>query len=201
MATNSPRLGLILPEEGDYLDDGVMSGNFAKLDARAGAVICTSTTRPSTPYDGMLIYETDTDYFRVRKSPAWPRVGQGARRYGTITDIDVPSAGRMTFANAGILVKDGIVTAIGYMNVGAAFNLPVGASYNCAKITPAPMNAPVRFLAGCSNPTVGYVGIHVAQGTGVLSLNSRHNAAMSFTVGSFIDLGNLTYITEEDQSG
>lgn len=33
--------------------------------------VCTSTTRPSSPYDGMVIYETDTDRTLVWNGSAW----------------------------------------------------------------------------------------------------------------------------------
>lgn len=36
---------------------------------RAG--VCTSTTRPSAPYTGMVIMETDTGYLRVWNGTAW----------------------------------------------------------------------------------------------------------------------------------
>ncbi len=33
--------------------------------------VCTSTTRPSSPYDGMIIYETDTDKVAIYDVNAW----------------------------------------------------------------------------------------------------------------------------------
>lgn len=33
--------------------------------------VCTSTTRPSAPYEGMMIYETDTDKVLVWNGSAW----------------------------------------------------------------------------------------------------------------------------------
>lgn len=33
--------------------------------------VCTSTNRPANPYDGMVIYETDTDKVAVYDSSAW----------------------------------------------------------------------------------------------------------------------------------
>jgi len=33
--------------------------------------VCTSTTRPSSPYEGMMIYETDTDKVLVWNGSAW----------------------------------------------------------------------------------------------------------------------------------
>ena len=33
--------------------------------------VCTSTTRPSSPYDGQVIYETDTDATKVWNGSSW----------------------------------------------------------------------------------------------------------------------------------
>ena len=33
--------------------------------------VCTSTTRPTAPYEGQLIYETDTDRVLVWNNSAW----------------------------------------------------------------------------------------------------------------------------------
>lgn len=38
--------------------------------------ICTSTTRPAVPYEGQMIYETDTDRTLVWNSSAWIGVGK-----------------------------------------------------------------------------------------------------------------------------
>ncbi len=48
--------------------------------------VCTSTTRPTVPYDGQLIYETDTNLVKAYDGAAWATVG--------------PSAGGMTFVAA-----------------------------------------------------------------------------------------------------
>ena len=61
MATSTTRLGLTKPDGTDLVDIAVLNTNANKIDAAAGAFVCTSTTRPSTPYSGQIIYETDTD--------------------------------------------------------------------------------------------------------------------------------------------
>ena len=33
--------------------------------------VCTSSTRPASPYDGQVIYETDTDKIAVYDASAW----------------------------------------------------------------------------------------------------------------------------------
>ena len=51
--------------------------------------VCTSTTRPASPYDGQVIYETDTDMVRVWNGSAWKTI---ASTNGATFD----STGRMT---------------------------------------------------------------------------------------------------------
>lgn len=75
--------------------------------------VCTSTTRPTTPYTGQIIYETDTGYLRVWDGSAWDYLSQkqdysqglGAGKilqvvnttYGTIT-----SSSSVTYADTNL---------------------------------------------------------------------------------------------------
>jgi len=60
--------------------------------------VCTSTTRPSVPYEGQLIYETDTDKLATYNGSAWSYVGGGGLVYltGTVftaqTTVAFPSS-------------------------------------------------------------------------------------------------------------
>ena len=51
--------------------------------------VCTSTTRPASPYDGQVIYETDTDLVQVWNGSEWKSI---ASTNGATFD----STGRMT---------------------------------------------------------------------------------------------------------
>lgn len=42
---------------------------------KQAVIVCTSGTRPSSPPEGMTIYETDTDSYRVWNGAAWRRTG------------------------------------------------------------------------------------------------------------------------------
>lgn len=72
MAGSTTRLGLYKPGGGsseDYGADEVIdvdrhNDNFDKIDAAIGAPGYTSASRPSNPYDGQLIWETDTGLMR-----------------------------------------------------------------------------------------------------------------------------------------
>ena len=50
--------GLITPDE--QVDIDKINDNMKKIDTAIGFVVCTSGTRPSTPFTGQTIIETDT---------------------------------------------------------------------------------------------------------------------------------------------
>lgn len=60
MATQTTKLGLDKPATTDLVDIAVLNTNFDDIDAAAGATICTSATRPVSPWNGQIIFETDT---------------------------------------------------------------------------------------------------------------------------------------------
>jgi len=66
-----------------------MSVSSAGQGLRPG--VCTSSTRPTTPYDGMMIYETDTNRVLVWDNAAWVM----------IADTDSPPA--MSLVSSGTL--------------------------------------------------------------------------------------------------
>ena len=40
--------------------------------------VCTSSTRPASPYTGQMIYETDTNKLRIWNSSAWSDITHSA---------------------------------------------------------------------------------------------------------------------------
>lgn len=75
MGTFTTRLALFKPDPdpvtGDDVDVVDINNNSDKVDAAAGFTICTSSTRPASPWDGQPIYETDTNLFRAWVEGAW----------------------------------------------------------------------------------------------------------------------------------
>lgn len=67
--------------------------------------VCTSTTRPSTPFEGQMIYETDTNRVLVYEGAAWVM----------IADTDTPPAlqliSAVTFNNEASKVVDNVFSA------------------------------------------------------------------------------------------
>ena len=77
MATNTTKLALSKPDGTDLVDVAVLNNNFDKIDTASGAFICTSTTRPPSPWNGQLIFETDTLNVLVYRTStsSWSLVG------------------------------------------------------------------------------------------------------------------------------
>jgi hypothetical protein len=49
--------------------------------------VCTSTTRPSGPYKGQMIYETDTDMVAIWNGSAWRYVSATTPTNGTVLQV------------------------------------------------------------------------------------------------------------------
>ncbi len=47
------------------------TGQYGLMTAHGGMIVCTSGTRPTSPYEGMQIYETDTDLMYVYNGANW----------------------------------------------------------------------------------------------------------------------------------
>ena len=100
MATTTSRLGLTKPAANDPVSIDQLNANFDKLDAAIGDAICTSTTRPSSPFTGQKIYETDTGLEYVY-SGSWILVSSMP------TGFIAPYAGVSTNLPVGWLLCDG----------------------------------------------------------------------------------------------
>jgi hypothetical protein len=77
MATNTTKLGLIKPDFVDVVDVADLNTNADDIDAAVGFAIVTSSTRPSTPWTGQSIFETDTGSAFVWDGSAWMPAGGG----------------------------------------------------------------------------------------------------------------------------
>lgn len=71
MSTTLTRSGYVLPVGTEQCDVNVVNANMTKIDAQIGALICSSTTRPTTPYTGQIVFETDTQMFAFWTGSAW----------------------------------------------------------------------------------------------------------------------------------
>jgi hypothetical protein len=77
MSTTTTRLGLYKPAaDGSELVNVVtdLNNNLDSIDAKMGAFVCTSGTRPGSPYNGQFIRETDTGKLMLWDGTAWRQV-------------------------------------------------------------------------------------------------------------------------------
>lgn len=107
--TNTPRLALDKPA-----DDGTdlvnvqedLNANFDKIDTAVGFQIVTSTTRPSSPYAGKPITESDTSYrsyFHNGTSPAsagWVEIPNSSSTFGA--DLTLASDKKLNIGDANL---------------------------------------------------------------------------------------------------
>jgi hypothetical protein len=49
--------------------------------------VCTSTTRPTAPYEGQMIYETDTDMLSIWNGTAWRYVSATTATSGSVLQV------------------------------------------------------------------------------------------------------------------
>lgn len=75
MGTYTTRTGLYKADGSENVDVTKVNAAFDIIDAGVGATVCTSSTRPSSPFSGRLIYETNTGKLLANAgtsaSPSW----------------------------------------------------------------------------------------------------------------------------------
>lgn len=85
MTTTTARYGLTkINPASDNVDVVVdFNNNADAIDLKLGTQVCTSSTRPSSPVQGMLAFETDTTFTRVYKGAAWQSAGNAVGSSGS----------------------------------------------------------------------------------------------------------------------
>lgn len=85
--------------------------------------VCTSSTRPASPYDGQVIYETDTDKTLVYNGSAWVYLSTSRANTGAldliktqtigsaVSSVTVSDAFSTTYDNYRIIISGGAASA------------------------------------------------------------------------------------------
>lgn len=90
-------------EDVDYSQD--IGQNWDRVDAAVGFASCTSSTRPSSPYSGKPVFETDTSYrtyFSNGTAPAsasWVQIPNSASTFNA--DLDLTSGKQVNIGGSG----------------------------------------------------------------------------------------------------
>jgi hypothetical protein len=131
--------------------------------------VCTSSNRPANPYDGMMIYETDTNLVRIWNGSAWKTLAYSDYTSGTVLQtVHANTANDTNFSGT-------------YTSTGIA-----------ATITPVSTSSKVLIFGSTNNISKGanrdWVAINIYKGgSSIFAIddyvgdNSTSNMAMSMS--------------------
>jgi hypothetical protein len=73
--------------------------------------VCTSSTRPTAPFEGQFIYETDTDMLAIWNGTAWRYIAATTPTNGTVLQIVQASYSAVIVSNSTTTMADTNLTA------------------------------------------------------------------------------------------
>lgn len=163
--TTTTRLGLEKPDPNDLYNVALWNSNMDKLDADIGGLtVCTSSSRPSTPSTGRIIFETDTRLYYHWSGSAWTLYPFGITVCTSGTRPSTPFQGQAIYETdtGAILVHNSGAWVTMVAGTNFQPGLIAGNSYDAANTTLTTMaNNTTEQLSGMSIPSatyrVGYV--------------------------------------------
>jgi len=180
--------------------------SFSAPSAIAKPGVCTSSTRPASPFDGQVIYETDTDKALVWNGSAWVYLSTGtANPVGLVYinnytlsggSTNLTSCFSSTFLNYKIVVDFTSVQS-GYIRMQMLSGTTVAPSAYSSVGAFSYLSAGTQFNdnIGTGNQGVGSAIVGVSGGAGGIAETSIEVIApfdSRATTGSFIGCGHLT---------
>jgi len=140
--------------------------------------VCTSTNRPSTPFDGMVIYETDTDLVKAYNGSSWETVGPTtASGLSYLTGASFSAVSTVSFAS-------GVFTST-YQNYVVTLNLTASSTDQDISIRVNNAGTP-RTAANYYGSKTTITGPGTSTNTGTNG-GTSHNAMR--TLSAYITLG------------
>lgn len=135
MATTTTRLGLRKPAGADQVNVTTdLDNNYDLLDNAAGALICTSSTRPSAPFSGQFIHESDT-HNNLTSNASAP--ASGSWRHATVPVVSALAQVVAPYTNQLVVLStDGFIyryTGTGW--VAYSSTKPVFSGYSSAALS------------------------------------------------------------------
>jgi hypothetical protein len=125
---NNSAIGVSSVGESEIINGSVTQAKLASTVS--GITICTSSTRPGSPFEGQMIYETNTDILAIWNGSAWKSV---ASTNGATFD----STGRMTNPvqpafryNGFSITSSGMQGGSAPLNIGSCLTIGSGATYS-----------------------------------------------------------------------
>jgi hypothetical protein len=182
MATSTTRLSLRKPDTTDLVNVGLdLGANYDLLDNAVGALPATSGTRPSTPFNGQTIRETDTGKVYVSNGSA-PASASWNQLYAAGADFS--STGNFTLSGTGSnLTVGGSASVAGNLSLpttGGSSKLLLGPDVNLYR-------SAANVLATDDSLTVGGNLTVTGRITGVSNLSGEATAGNTLST-SYADV-------------
>lgn len=140
--------------------------------------VCTSTTRPTAPYEGQMIYETDTNRVLIWDNSAWIVVNGGASGYQLVQTITYTSGS--TFSKASYPWLRALkVKVVGGGGAGSGADATGGLGWAAGAGGGAGAYAEsfITDISGLASSITVTIG---AGGTGVAAANGNNGGTSSF---------------------
>jgi hypothetical protein len=138
--------------------------------------VCTSTTRPASPFEGQAIYETDTDLMFIYNGAIW---------------VNPPSIVLLNSQTASYTIALSDIGKIVEMNVGSANNLTVPAD-NTVNF-PTGISIDILQVGAGQTTLVAASGVTINRSTG-LKLRTQWSAAtlIKRAANTWVAIGDLS---------
>ena len=156
--------------------------------------VCTSSNRPATPFEGQMIYETDTDLTYIYGGSAWQQVSGGtavgnsglvyvkSQTVGSgVTSVTVSDAFNSTYADYRVVIS-GVSFSSADADVRVKFEAALS-TYNWAGTYQLYTNPTVITGTGASSSSGGIaIGASETSGNFSCAFDVQRPALSSFTV-------------------
>lgn len=141
--------------------------------------VCTSSTRPASPYEGQVIYQTDDDRVLVWDNSAWVDPSTGKTERSGLVKMIPTSATNGTVSSTGDVSITGGSTQVRIINCFSSQYQNYKVVYNL--LTSAGQQAFIRFIDASNNEASSNYGLAGFYQSG----NTTLNGAWSTTGGNF----------------
>jgi hypothetical protein len=109
MATTTTRMGLRKPDPTDVVSVSTdLNSPYDTVDLNIGVRICTSGSRPGSPFSGLVIYETDTKRKYHWNGSAWEWLSTGGFVPLTTATVDTTSIAAGGTNNRDVMTISGV---------------------------------------------------------------------------------------------
>lgn len=121
--------------------------------------VVTSTTRPSSPYEGQIIYETDTDMVAVWNGSAWRYIAATTPTNGTVLQVVTATTTTVASDASGTWIDSNLSATITPKSTSSKVLILVSQSMYCYAAGGSFASMGVRLVRGTSSVIQGFIDV------------------------------------------